>query len=68
MMDALGLELDEAGHVMYEGGGYVATRCGKESLRVDKVGGFLHDEDAPHDTVILCDHFSCIADYATDKK
>lgn len=65
--DVLGLELDEAGHLMYESGGYVGTCCGKESLRIDEVGGYSHDEDAPHETLLICDSFPCIADLAMDR-
>lgn len=64
--DVLGLHLDEAGHLQYEDGSYVPTICGKESLRIDKVGAYAHDEDAKQDTKLVCDHISCLVGWQRD--
>jgi len=67
ILDALDLELDEAGYVMYESGGYVPTLCDKESQRIDRVGGYVHDEAYTQDTAIMCDHISCIIAHSEER-
>jgi len=68
IFEALGLQLDKSGNLMYEDGGYVPTLCGKESIRVDKVGGYVHDETYPYDTAIMCDNFSCIVSHQVESE
>lgn len=68
ILDALALELDEAGHITYEDGGYVPTLCGKESERIDRVGAYAHSEEHPNDTAIVCDHMSCIVSWKSERR
>lgn len=63
ILDVLDLELDNSGHLLYKDGSYVSTVCGKESLRIDEVGSYAHDEDAPQETLLVCDNISCIIDF-----
>lgn len=68
IFEALGLELDEAGHLVYEDGGYVPTLCGKDSQRIDRVGAYAHSEEHPHDTALVCDNFSCLVSWESDRR
>jgi len=68
IFEALGLQLDEAGHLLYEDGGYVPTLCGKDSLRFDKIGAIAHKEAYPHDTALVCNDISCISSWGIESK
>lgn len=58
ILDALGLELDNAGFIKFQDGGYVETVCGKDCQRIDRVGAYAHDEE--QDVKLVCDHISCL--------
>jgi len=67
VITSLGLELDDAGHVRHDDSGeYVPTHCGKDSVRIDNVAGFVHDESETNNTAIVCDTPRCILNNTVD--
>lgn len=60
VLSGLEMELDDWGHVVTENGTPVPSGCGDDSVRIDNVAGFIHDETAPNDTRISCGCFPCM--------
>jgi hypothetical protein len=65
VLDTFGLELDEAGHVQHEDGGYVPSHCGTASVRIDRVAGFV-DPPGTTDIVIVCNTPGCVLSNTVD--
>ena len=63
IIDALGLDTDEDGYVLYEDGEYAAVSDGKEKLHKYEVGAFEHNEDYPQDTLLIPDTLSEIIEH-----
>lgn len=53
MLELFELELDDGGHIMYSNGEYVPTLCGKASQRIDRAGGYVHDESKTDDLALV---------------
>ena len=64
IIDALGLDTDEDGYVLYEDGEYAAVSDGREKLHKDEVGAFEHNEGYPQDTLLVPDTFPEIVEHS----
>jgi len=64
VIDALGLDTDEDGYVLYEDGEYAAVSDGREKLHKEEVGAFEHNEDYPQDTLLVPDTFPEIVEHS----
>ena len=64
IIDALGLDTDEDGYVLYEDGEYAAVSDGREKLHKAEVGAFEHNEDYPQDTLLVPDTFPEIVEHS----